>query len=247
MSARGIMVAAGLFCVCGIMFFTGVMVGRGTAPVQFETDPLQKKLAALLHGRPDSRRPEKTKFDFYETLKHPVALDESMLQEEPEENKGVPSAVGADAGAGSPDGGGVDDAATVAAMPEGVIPEKKAMKTLSRRVVVKKTAPPRMPEIAGTLSALNSTRKVVSNGRPERVSPQLYTIQVSSFRQLADAIQRMETLKVKGVVPHRALADVGGKLWHRVRVGKFSDNEAAEMALERLEAKGIYGIIVRVD
>lgn len=239
------MVAAGLFCLCGIMFFTGVMVGRGSAPVQFDTDPFRKRLAGLLDSRLETRRPEKTTFDFYEALKHPVTLSESLLQEDPDNNEAVPPTAGGDVVAGGDRQEGVDGAPEE--MPEESVPEKKAMKTLSRRVAAKNTAPRQMPETEVSPSALASTGKVVSGGRSDDAATQLYTIQVSSFRQLADAIQRMETLKVKGEVPHRALADVGGKLWHRVRVGRFLNNDAAEKALERLETKGIYGIIVRVD
>ncbi len=36
-----------LFFVSGWMFFLGVLVGRGTAPVRFDIDKLQKELAAL--------------------------------------------------------------------------------------------------------------------------------------------------------------------------------------------------------
>jgi cell division protein FtsN len=36
-----------LFFVSGWMFFLGVLVGRGTAPVRFDIDTLQKELAAL--------------------------------------------------------------------------------------------------------------------------------------------------------------------------------------------------------
>ena len=68
-----------LFFTSGWMFFLGVLVGRGTAPVHFDIEKLQKELAGLKQAaiEKEERRykisPKATSdantFDFYETLK----------------------------------------------------------------------------------------------------------------------------------------------------------------------------------
>ncbi len=55
------------------MFCLGILVGRGTAPVHFDTKALQKELAALKRAAVEKTRkhypPDKTRLDFYEALK----------------------------------------------------------------------------------------------------------------------------------------------------------------------------------
>jgi hypothetical protein len=68
-----------LFCVAAWMFILGMLVGRGTAPVEFDTQALQKELAALRDSMVKKEREtiertmrgedEKASLDFYEDLK----------------------------------------------------------------------------------------------------------------------------------------------------------------------------------
>jgi DedD protein len=68
-----------LFCVAAWMFILGVLVGRGTAPVHFDTQALQKELAALRDSMVKKEREtvekamrgedEKGSLGFYEALK----------------------------------------------------------------------------------------------------------------------------------------------------------------------------------
>ena len=234
MFVRGVMVALGLFCLCGIMFFTGVMVGRGTAPVHFDTRPFQEKLAELA-GRNESGHPlEKTKLAFYDELKKKVSSDFLLSEEalgKQDTNLSDDSAVGT----------------TAAALSDAPVPMKQGLKARTR---VPEPVPP-LPDVgpqvrenktpAGKTAVSPSEKRLVSR------SDGIYTIQIASYRQLVDAIRRMEALKVKGFAPHRALALVDGNVWHRVRVGTYPDGASAEKTLKTLEAKGIYGIIIQKD
>jgi len=235
MSVRGAMVVLGLFCLCGTMFFIGVMVGRGTAPVHFDTRSFQEKLADLADNKIKEKPSEKMVLDFYKELKKTVPTDFSFSDDVLEAAEVVPS-----------HGRGllvVEDAPVDV---EGPIPIKKGLKRMTRRA-----APPNIiPDLEGTMQGPGPEVQEVRETPPEVPTAYRpkggYTIQISSFRQLSDAIERMETLKVKGFVPHRALALVDGKMWHRVRVGKFFDTLSAEKALKELEVQGIYGIIVEI-
>lgn len=234
MFVRGAMVVLGLFCLCGIMFFTGVMVGRGTALVEFDTRSFQEKLAALAGNKDKKNPPEKMALDFYKELKKIVPTNFSLSDDVLEAVQVVPS-----------HGALVvveDEPVDV----EGPIPLKKGLKRMTRRAV-----PPNIildlegrmqgggPEVQGIRE---TPPEIPTASRPRGG----YTVQISSFRQLADAIKRMETLKVKGFMPHRALALVDGKVWHRVRVGNFFNTLSAEKALKELEVQDIYGIIIEI-
>ena len=240
MFVRGAMVALGLFCLCGTMFFIGVMVGRGTAPVHFDTRSFQEKLADLADNKDKKNPPEKMALGFYKELKKTMPPDFSLSDDVLAAAELVPSHGG--------------DLLVVEDEPvdvEGPIPIKKGLKRMTRRAVPQNV----IPGLEGTMPGRGAEVQGEVQGVPE-TSPELpaafrsrggYTIQISSFRQLADAIKRMETLKVKGFMPHRALALVNGKMWHRVRVGKFFDTLSAEKALKKLEVQGIYGIIVEIQ
>lgn len=233
---RGAMVALGLFCLCGTMFFIGVMVGRETAPVHFDTRSFQEKLVDLADNKDKKNPPKKMALGFYKELKKTVPTDFSF-SDDVLEAAGVVSSQGVVV---------VEDA------PVGVedpIPMKKGLKRMTRRAVPQNI----VPDLEGTVQGPGSEVQEVQE--VQEIPPEIatasrprggYTIQISSFRQLADAIKRMETLKIKGFMPHRALALVDGKMWHRVRVGKFFDTLSAEKALKELEVQGIYGIIVEI-
>ncbi|GAB6144274.1 SPOR domain-containing protein [Desulfocicer niacini] len=235
MFVRAVMVSMGLFCLCGIMFFTGVMVGRETVPVHFDTRPLQKKLAELANREKRENPPEKTELAFYNELKKKVSTDFSLSQQ-PWEKK--------DAGVSGrdvPDLGGSQEP----------VPMKKALKARTRAVESTETELDQGLEGQG-ISPGSGTTPVQLQERSESkvVSRPLegaYTIQISSFRQLLDAIKRMETLKVKGFSPHRSIALVDGNVWHRVRVGTYPDSVSAEKALKVLESRGVYGIIIQKE
>jgi cell division septation protein DedD len=235
MFVRGVMVALGLFCLCGTMFFTGVMVGRGTAPVHFDTRPFQKKLADLADRKNKENTPEKTDLAFYRELKKAVPTDFFLSDEVLEDENLLPSD-------GETSAAGVDEPADF----EGPIPMKKGLKRMTRRA----DPPNAIPDPGGGHGrdfAVQGTREKAPERNTASGARGGYTIQIASFRQLADAIGRMETLKVKGFLPHRALALVDGKMWHRVRVGKFPDTLSAEKTLKNLEARGIYGIIIQKE
>ena len=69
-----------IFCfVSAWIFLLGILVGRGTVPVQFDIDALQKELADLRHAILEKEQKRitadtdylsgKTDFDFHESLK----------------------------------------------------------------------------------------------------------------------------------------------------------------------------------
>lgn len=77
--------AGGLLCVSAWMFFIGVLVGRGTAPLKFDIEKLEQtllkkrldadqKMQEALSAE-DQNGPAKTDMEFYETLKGPRTDD----------------------------------------------------------------------------------------------------------------------------------------------------------------------------
>jgi len=64
------------------MFFLGLLVGRGTSPVSFDTSEFQESLARIVQSlEKQQEMVEKPELDFYEALKSPVKTAGSISEE----------------------------------------------------------------------------------------------------------------------------------------------------------------------
>ncbi|MCP3901823.1 MAG: SPOR domain-containing protein, partial [Desulfobacteraceae bacterium] len=74
-----------------------------------------------------------------------------------------------------------------------------------------------------------------------------YTIQIAAFQDINGAIQKISSLKAKGYAGYKTKGKVQDQVWHRVRVGHFSDTEVARKYLRKLKQDNINGIIIKQD
>ena len=75
--------------------------------------------------------------------------------------------------------------------------------------------------------------------------PGRVTLQVAAVKDGAVARKMVADLKAKGFDAYRSTATTGGQgTWHRVRVGRFADRQAAAATKRRLEGQGMAPIIV---
>ena len=199
-----------VFFVAAWMFVLGVLVGRGTAPVHFDTQALQEELAALRDAMINKEREavekairgedEKAPLEFYEALKKD-GLDTTVL---------IPVTEVPTAGPSS----GVETAESVQPPHKSrtAIMAKKA-KVLDKPTVGKT---PSLPPVA-----VETTGKL--------------TIQVASMKDGAAAERIVANLKKEGYPAYLSrivIADKG--LWFRVRVGRYTDREQAAADMNRL-------------
>ncbi|MBF0301691.1 MAG: SPOR domain-containing protein [Desulfamplus sp.] len=74
---KGLLKYSGLFMLSGWMFFIGLLVGRGTSPVEFDTGWFQERLAVIFEDyETEETVLEKPELDFY------AALQKSELKED---------------------------------------------------------------------------------------------------------------------------------------------------------------------
>ena len=199
-----------VFFVAAWMFVLGVLVGRGTAPVHFDTQALQEELAALRDAMMKKEREavekairgedEKAPLEFYEALKKD-GLDTAVHIRLPEAPTPEPSP-GAD-------------------IAESVQPPHK-----SRTVTMaKKSYVPKKP----------TTGKASSSPPAAAGTAGKLTIQVASLKD-GDAAERIvANLKKDGYpayVSRIVIPDKG--LWFRVQVGHYTDREQAATDMDRL-------------
>lgn len=216
--------ACAAFFICAWMFFIGILVGRGTAPLKFEIAGAQKKLEAARQALNDKEQlraqgksgiaKDKTKLDFYEALKN--------NREDTQINKKKPAA--------SAD----EKTASLPAKKPPVKRKGKAEKSIIEKDIKKKARPTK-----------SSNKKPVVTKSKVRPSGQTFTIQVASVKSVQDADRLVVKLKKKGFHARRVIGKVPGKgIWYRVRIGEFKSRAAARNTLDKLKRAGLKPIVL---
>jgi cell division protein FtsN len=231
------------------MFVLGIMVGRGTVPVTFETRGFQERLQGIVkeYGKTQiSADPEsKMALHYYDALNDPVTPEEMPMpiavKDLDEKMPGAGSPAGdVPAGAGAESETGAELALeTREKGPAVAVPVKISQKTATFR---KNAAPDQgLAEIqkAEKLSPPETDQRSGADGA--------YTIQVAAFKSFKDAVTQMAILDEKGFSADRTSKRIDGITWYRVRVGAFVTREAAARYLETLNQAGINGMIIKKD
>ena len=206
-----------VFFVAAWMFVLGVLVGRGTAPVNFDTQALQKELAALRDAMMKKERDavekairgedEKAPLEFYEALKKD-GLDITVQIPAPEVSTAQPSL-----------------------QAETVKSEQPPHKSRTA-VMAKKSKVPDAPTVGTTPAAEETTGNL--------------TIQVASLKDGAAAERIVANLKKDGYPAYLSRIVIPDKgLWFRVRVGRYRDREQATADLDRLTREQRKPILVK--
>ena len=215
-----------IFLLCAWMFVVGILVGRGTAPVKFDIDNLQAKLAdsekhldQKQKGQPQGESDvvrDKTDFDFYEAL--PEDRDDTRIDKEksspPLGEKFAPS----------------DTPEPPPASGDQATPKDKTPEQADPKTGFKNKKPAKQPVAAKS--------KTTPTGK-------VYTVQVAAVKVATDADRLVEQLKKKGFSAYRVIGKVQGQgLWFRVRVGKYNNMAEAKSMKEKLTKTGMKPIIV---
>jgi cell division septation protein DedD len=196
--------------VAAWMFVLGVLVGRGTAPVHFDTQALQEELAALRDAMIKKEREtvekairgedEKAPLEFYEALKKDK-IDTAVQIPLPKVSRAEPSARTETVESGQP-------------------PHKSRSAIMAKKATV-----PDQPTVGTTPSAPPAV--AATTGK--------LTIQVASLKDGAAAERIVANLKTEGYPAYLSRIVIPDKgLWFRVRVGRYSDREQATADMDRL-------------
>jgi cell division protein FtsN len=219
-----------IFFVCAWMFATGVLVGRGTSPLKFDINELQKKLQIATQelkkkeqrqtrGKPDSGK-EKPELEFYEELKKNREDAEISARPSP-----PPLEIKKDPPASKPS-----------------YPKKFSMK---RQTKTKKQ---------GTAQVESPNKEPADKSGPQASPPpkkaepdtKPYTIQVAAFKAAGDASELVAKLKQKGFAAYSKFDKIPNKgIWYRVRVGEYNNKAEAGSTMAKLKKTGQEAILVR--
>jgi cell division septation protein DedD len=225
-----------IVAACAWMFFVGVLVGRGTAPIHFDMEALSRELQALKQTSEERRRQqlesyadaieEQSTLDVYAELKR--ADDEPTI--DPSLNRQIPTPsipTETSVPAASPD----QPAIPVIRRQAGLQPKKSG-----------RVAPAVRP--AGGAEA-NRTPEVSTAAKATQAVQGQLTVQVAALKDAREAGAMVARLRRQGFDAYQSKAALPGKgTWYRVRIGRYPDREAAAGIMRRLEGQGVTPIVV---
>jgi DedD protein len=216
--------------IAGWMFVLGIMVGRGSAPIQIDADRLQQELAELkaaltkkeqaeMEAQASGQEDGKTQLGFYEVLKESKRQPSAMPRTKPEAV--VKQAPG-----------------TAARLPlEG---ERKPVPSIAPA-----EKPPVTEKPVGTPAIVKPQVAEKTVVEPPAAQEGAFTIQVGAFKDADSAEQVVARLRGQGYPAYQIRSESAEKeVWYRVRVGAFKNRAAAQDMLKKLGAAQINGIIV---
>jgi len=199
-----------VFFVAAWMFVLGVLVGRGTAPVHFDIQALQKELAGLRDAMIKKERETVEKAIRGKDPKGALEFYEALKKDGPDTAIQIPAARASTGGPSAP-----------AKTAEAVKPSHKSRPA----IMAKKTTIPNKPTVGTTSSTTPVAAGTTGN----------LTIQVASLKDATAAQRIVANLKKDGYPAYLSriyIPDNG--LWFRVRVGSYKDRKKAAADMDRL-------------
>jgi cell division septation protein DedD len=199
-----------LLFIAAWMFVLGVLVGRGTAPVQFDTQALQKELASLRDAMLKKERAAMEKALRGQDDKAALKFYEALGKDGPDDADVLSMAPAASGDAATP--------APPASAPS--VPHK------SRPAIMAKKTPASVGVAAKTATSRTQTESTPTG--------QL-TIQVAAVKDAAAARRIVAKLKQDGYPAYVSTVSLPKQGdWYRVRVGSYDDRRQAAADMDRL-------------
>jgi DedD protein len=244
-SRRGVFIWAVLILfIAGWMFVLGILVGRGTAPVNLDASRLQEELSRLKAAMTSKQQAEieaqasgqaggKPELGFYEALKDtssekhfkvdPSARNLKQPETAPIAKPNLPEPVKVV----RPD---------VPSKPEKSIETAAAgpVKPPVKQEPAPKPVEPPRPAV-----------REQAHTQPQGASDGRFTIQVAALKEAAGADRLVDKLRKKGYPAYQIQTETVGKgTWYRVRVGAFSSREKASQMIDKLKSDHLEGLVV---
>lgn len=234
-------------CIAGWMFFLGIMVGRGTSPMNFDTREFSRKLEKMANiPEPENEIEKKIDLKFYEDLDHPATQERFTLNDQ----------ISADVPERKPE---TEPPKEPVKEPVKVIKKVliKDLAKIAKKDPVKEIAreaakPPEKSLIKEPEKETGGDKETLKAEKPvepvaETLTPPkgAYTIQIAAYRSFQDAVSKMAALEEKGFSTYRIKGENEGTTWYRVRMGPFETYDGAKEFKARLDKAGIDAMIMK--
>jgi cell division septation protein DedD len=264
------------FIVCGCMFFLGVMVGRNTAPLQFDVDRIGEKLSNLQvsvlkqkeaenaeHPTPDNSATTDIQSipNTIDEPGQPIVYEDILDQLKDKGNppeiyeQYVPPVLTPKYAKTPPPKQKIKPVKKTP-MPE---TKKQAVKseppTESQPVTVLKPDIKPVPAEKSTpvvKPEITAAKENISETEKNiQKSPEHsghgFAIQVASLKDPEKAKMLMNKFREKGYPAFCQNSEVNGAKWHRVRIGPYPERALADKDQNRLKAAGVNSLVISID
>lgn len=204
------------------IFLVGVLVGRGSAPVEFDIDALQNELAELrqrvlqkeqvaIYDQVEKLSREGEVLDFYDTLKkNKVNYKLNVKKENKYTRADIPA--------------GLEE--------DHVIPVKTRASGLKSKQAV--TTVQKRPEPKPVAASKPASKPAARPAPPDNTAGK-HTIQVASLKDPKDADALVSKLKHQGFPAYRVVGKLSEtNIWYRVRVGAFGSEAESRAMMNKL-------------
>ena len=228
-SFKGILKYLIYLFIAGWMFLLGIMVGRDTSPVKFDTQKFQKRLEIIANefGEKKGTR-KKIDLKFYDVLDRPVPEEGVPPKKKPLEI--IPK----------------KETITIAdTISRKTSRKKQTFKQEANRVKTetKDLKPVEIKTKTVSLKKSKPSEKLTDN----KVLKGKYTIQIAAYKNFKDAITQMAVLEKKGFSSYRVKGQKDGVTWYRIRTGSFATYDEAKKIKEKLKKAKINSMIIKKD
>ncbi len=239
MTGKGILKYLAYVCIGAWMFVLGIMVGRNSVPVSFDTTGLQQRLANIVESKSEEPSP-KVELGFYDALDEPQDPDLDKVPVKPRKADLL-----------------AKQKTTITLSSETDL-EIEAVSFKEKSIVKKTTQKPAQKSARPNSTVANSPekqdKKIKNNAKKTKkqskpavanTKAKVFTIQLASFKEEKDARTCLAQLEKKGVQAGMEKTTIDGKTWHRIRIGSFNNINDAKTLLAQFKKKDIQGFIIQ--
>lgn len=239
------------------MFFLGIIVGRGTSPVTFDTKEFSKKLEKIANV-PIQKKEVSKKVDlkFYEDLDHPLAQERVTAKNSPSANISVKEPVKEPAKepvkeikkepVKEPEKKFKKESVKEPEKEVKKEPVKESVKKLTKDVAKESEKLPVKEPVKEAVQDIGEAKTEVEKKIfNEGLTKGSYTIQIAAYKSFQDAVSEMAALEEKGFSTYRVRGEKDGVTWYRVRIGPFDTYDAAKEFKTRLDKTKIDAMIMK--
>jgi cell division protein FtsN len=226
---KGILKYSVYMFIAAWMFLLGIMVGRGTSPVKFDTQKFQKRLEIIADDFGAQKKiPDKIDLKFYDVLDRPE-LEELVAHKKNVVNNGEKEIL--------PAKENVTDSIPLKTSKKKQTFKKEKIKEISEYKPAQKSAPKQNSESKTENSNNQPNKPKVIKGK--------YIVQIAAYKDFTDAVSQMAVLQKKGFSSYRVKGQTDGVTWYRVRSGPFISFEEAKKFKKKLEKIKINSLIIK--
>lgn len=254
------------FVICGCMFFLGVMVGRNTAPVQFDVEEIEEKLSKLqgisVLNQENAEKPpapEATVADITnieenirEMSELPIIREDiiDILKEKGQEpeiyEQYVPPVLTPKYAKTAPEKPKQTAAKAAPSSPSTAdAPPTDILKVDVLKPEIQASSA-QAPAPAVTPADTPATPPAPRQSSPA-VSGVAFAIQIASLKDPEKARSLMNKFREKGYPAFCQSSEINTTTWHRVRIGPYPDRAMADKDYNRLKAAGVDALIISME